>query len=110
MNKLSSAFATKTTSARKSSDTHSSDNIFTPTSDNKKRLRRSTPSITPDRRIAPRLAEERCKIFNDPVHKSIELDELCLRIIDTSQYKRLHGLKQLGVCDNVRSTASTSIN
>ena len=39
--------------------------------------------------------------YNDPIHHHIQLDRLSLRIIDTPQFQRLHGLKQLGVCDYV---------
>ena len=35
-------------------------------------------------------------IFNDPVHGHIELDPLCVAIIDTPQFQRLRRLKQLG--------------
>ena len=101
--KLASAF-TKQRSAVKTKESTS----FSPEADaNIARLKRlrSTPSITPERQpkyIAPReQVEERCKIFNDPIHGSVELDELCQRIVDTPQYKRLHGLKQLGVCEHV---------
>ena len=104
--KLASAF-TKQNSAVKTRGSTS----FSPEADEsiarqkRQRVERSTPSITPERQTrytAPRqVVEERCKIFNDPIHGSIELDELCLRIVDTPQYKRLHGLKQLGVCEHV---------
>ena len=39
--------------------------------------------------------------YNDPIHHHIQLDRLSLKIIDTPQFQRLHGLKQLGVCDYV---------
>lgn len=65
-----------------------------------------TPSITPDRNIKVKFLRPKAvndfKIFNDPIHKSIEFDEMCLRIVDTVEFKRLRGLKQLGVCDHVR--------
>ena len=41
------------------------------------------------------------KIFNDHVHSNIKLDGLCLRIIDTPEFQRLHMLKQNGTTDYV---------
>ena len=41
------------------------------------------------------------KWFNDPVHGNIVMEKLCLAIIDTPEYQRLQGMKQLGVCDRV---------
>jgi deoxynucleoside triphosphate triphosphohydrolase SAMHD1 len=41
------------------------------------------------------------KIFVDIIHKHINLEPICLKIIDTFQYQRLHKLKQLGTCDFV---------
>ena len=41
------------------------------------------------------------KWFNDPVHGNIIMEHLCLAIIDTPEYQRLQGMKQLGVCDRV---------
>ena len=41
------------------------------------------------------------KWFNDPVHGNIVMEDLCLAIIDTPEYQRLQGMKQLGVCDRV---------
>ncbi|XP_065828107.1 deoxynucleoside triphosphate triphosphohydrolase SAMHD1-like [Oscarella lobularis] len=38
------------------------------------------------------------KVFNDPIHGHIEIDPLCIRIIDTPQFQRLRSLKQLGGC------------
>jgi HD superfamily phosphohydrolase len=37
------------------------------------------------------------KIFNDPIHGSIELHWLLVKLIDTPQFQRLRRLKQLGV-------------
>lgn len=36
------------------------------------------------------------QIFNDPIHGHIELDPLCVRIVDTPQFQRLRNIKQLG--------------
>ncbi|XP_071957720.1 deoxynucleoside triphosphate triphosphohydrolase SAMHD1-like [Antedon mediterranea] len=38
------------------------------------------------------------KIFNDPIHGTIELHPLCVKIIDTVQFQRLRNIKQLGGC------------
>lgn len=48
------------------------------------------------------------KTFNDPIHKFIKLEGICLRIVDTYQFQRLHSLKQLGVCDYVFRGATHS--
>lgn len=36
------------------------------------------------------------QVFNDPVHGSIELSEICVKIIDTKWFQRLRYIKQLG--------------
>ena len=36
------------------------------------------------------------QVFNDPIHGSIELDPLLVKIIDTPQFQRLRKIKQLG--------------
>ena len=36
------------------------------------------------------------KIFNDQVHMNIKLEGICLRIVDTPEFQRLHMLKQNG--------------
>ncbi|KAK5936139.1 hypothetical protein CgunFtcFv8_027844, partial [Champsocephalus gunnari] len=36
------------------------------------------------------------KVFNDPIHGSMELHPLLVKIIDTPQFQRLRYLKQLG--------------
>ena len=41
-------------------------------------------------------------MFNDPIHGHIELDPICVLIIDTPQFQRLRRLKQLGVLWHVR--------
>uniref|UniRef100_A0A0B7AM80 HD domain-containing protein n=1 Tax=Arion vulgaris TaxID=1028688 RepID=A0A0B7AM80_9EUPU len=38
------------------------------------------------------------KIFNDPIHGSIQLHPVCLAVIDTPQFQRLRYVKQLGLC------------
>ncbi|KAI8924148.1 hypothetical protein BC831DRAFT_467066 [Entophlyctis helioformis] len=37
------------------------------------------------------------KVFNDPVHGHIELDDVCVQVMDTPQFQRLRSLKQMGV-------------
>ena len=37
------------------------------------------------------------QVFNDPIHGHIELDPLCVMMIDTPQFQRLRRLKQLGL-------------
>ncbi len=46
--------------------------------------------------------------FNDPIHGIIEMDGLCLSIIDTKEFQRLRELKQLGTCDFVYPGATHS--
>ncbi|XP_061082920.1 deoxynucleoside triphosphate triphosphohydrolase SAMHD1-like, partial [Conger conger] len=41
------------------------------------------------------------RVFNDPIHGSIELHPLLVSIIDTPQFQRLRHLKQLGATDFV---------
>ncbi|XP_061082924.1 deoxynucleoside triphosphate triphosphohydrolase SAMHD1-like [Conger conger] len=41
------------------------------------------------------------KVFNDPIHGSIELHTLLVSIIDTPQFQRLRHIKQLGATDFV---------
>ncbi|KAL2913224.1 hypothetical protein HK105_207226 [Polyrhizophydium stewartii] len=40
--------------------------------------------------------EDGGKVFNDPVHGHIELDDVCVQVIDTPQFQRLRNLKQTG--------------
>ncbi|XP_065817197.1 deoxynucleoside triphosphate triphosphohydrolase SAMHD1-like [Labrus bergylta] len=37
-----------------------------------------------------------CKVFNDPIHGSMDLHPLLIKIIDTPQFQRLRFIKQLG--------------
>ncbi|XP_033117256.1 deoxynucleoside triphosphate triphosphohydrolase SAMHD1-like [Anneissia japonica] len=37
-------------------------------------------------------------IFNDPIHGTILVHPLCVKIINTSQFQRLRQIKQLGCC------------
>ncbi|XP_071175498.1 deoxynucleoside triphosphate triphosphohydrolase SAMHD1-like isoform X1 [Mytilus edulis] len=46
------------------------------------------------------------KILNDPIHGTIELDPLLIKIIDTPQFQRLRNIKQLGGCYFVYPSAS----
>ena len=46
------------------------------------------------------------KTFNDPIHGRIEIPRACVRIIDTPQFQRLRGLKQLGLTSFVFSGAT----
>ncbi|TDG96860.1 hypothetical protein EPR50_G00234340 [Perca flavescens] len=36
------------------------------------------------------------KVFNDPIHGTVELHPLLIKIIDTPQFQRLRNIKQLG--------------
>ncbi|XP_071176559.1 deoxynucleoside triphosphate triphosphohydrolase SAMHD1-like [Mytilus edulis] len=46
------------------------------------------------------------KIFNDPIHGTIRLDPLLVKIIDTPQFQRLRNIKQLGGCYFVYPSAA----
>ncbi|CAC5388670.1 SAMHD1 [Mytilus coruscus] len=46
------------------------------------------------------------KIFNDPIHGTITLHPLLIKIIDTPQFQRLRNIKQLGGCYFVYPSAS----
>ncbi|XP_076110419.1 deoxynucleoside triphosphate triphosphohydrolase SAMHD1-like [Mytilus galloprovincialis] len=46
------------------------------------------------------------KIFNDPIHGTIMLDPLLVKIIDTPQFQRLRNIKQLGGCYFVYPSAA----
>ncbi|CAC5410617.1 SAMHD1 [Mytilus coruscus] len=46
------------------------------------------------------------KILNDPIHGTITLDPLLVKIIDTPQFQRLRNIKQLGGCYFVYPSAS----
>ncbi|XP_028427156.1 deoxynucleoside triphosphate triphosphohydrolase SAMHD1-like [Perca flavescens] len=37
-----------------------------------------------------------CQVFNDPIHGTVELHPLLIKIIDTPQFQRLRNIKQLG--------------
>lgn len=44
---------------------------------------------------------ERTKVFNDVIHSNIKLGGICLKIVDTPEFQRMHYLKQLGTADFV---------
>lgn len=46
------------------------------------------------------------KLLYDTIHGYIELDKLCLRIIDTPEFQRLRYIRQLGACHFVFPTAT----
>lgn len=46
------------------------------------------------------------KIFNDPIHGTIEMHPACISIIDTPQFQRLRHIKQLDTCYLVYPGAS----
>lgn len=48
-----------------------------------------------------RKIDEKITIINDPIWGPIELDPLCMRIINTPQFQRLRNIKQLGGCSFV---------
>ena len=108
MKSLSAAFSVGSPPSKSKFTEHNSADWPVIGSSSKKRPREEhlTPSITPDRNIKVKFlrpkAVTKFKIFNDPIHDSIQFDEMCLQIIDTVEFKRLRGLKQLGVCDHVR--------
>ncbi|GBG67702.1 hypothetical protein CBR_g830 [Chara braunii] len=47
-----------------------------------------------------------CKVFNDPIHKHMQIDRLCLDILDTPQMQRLRDIRQLGGVHYVFSSAN----
>ena len=106
--KLSAAFGQRSTPSKSRSSL--SQSVFSPDTTDRTRKRQreqgqdhATLPITPEKtnNCFGSTADNRSKIFNDPIHGGVELDEICLRIVDTAQFKRLKGLKQLGVCDHV---------
>ena len=38
------------------------------------------------------------KTIHDQIHGYIELQDICIKIIDTPEFQRLRDIKQLGVC------------
>ncbi|VDN99138.1 unnamed protein product [Rodentolepis nana] len=44
---------------------------------------------------------EKSKVFQDPVHGLIEVDQILLRFIDTPEFQRLRRLHQLGLANHV---------
>lgn len=72
-----------------------------------KRLRMDGPDIceeTPPRGRGGALPTSG-RLFNDAVHGHIEVDPLCVAIIDTEQFQRLRRLKQLGMASHVFPSA-----
>jgi HD-GYP domain-containing protein (c-di-GMP phosphodiesterase class II) len=81
-------------------------NAFTPKTQTAKRQKvEETPAVqipTLSTHDIPNLTlqHKECT-FKDPIHLFIPMSGLCLKIIDTPEYQRLHHLKQLGACDYV---------
>jgi hypothetical protein len=55
-------------------------------------------TIIPSTSIPHHISVQEGKHINDPIHHNIWMENLCLQIIDSPQFQRLHGLKQLGTC------------
>lgn len=50
---------------------------------------------------APAPSPRRPVSITDAIHRTIELHPLCAAIMDTPEFQRLRGVKQLGVCSHV---------
>lgn len=56
----------------------------------------------------PCLSMDSLTTFNDPVHKTIVVHPLCLKIIDTPEFQRLRNIRQCGICYFVYPSATHS--
>jgi hypothetical protein len=73
-----------------------------------KRGREGADMAFPLRKRSGRRRKKQAKRFNDSVHGFITMDPLCVAIIDTPEFQRLAGIKQLGACDHVFRGATHS--
>lgn len=74
-------------------DTNNNDIDFSDTKTDLLRFHNSNTSVK-------RIKHEE-NIFKDPIHQFIKMEDLCLKIIDSPQFQRLHHLKQLGTGDYI---------
>ena len=59
-------------------------------------MHRNVTRILKNEKWYRHLAANLLQVFNDCVHGHIEIDPLCVAIIDTPQFQRLRHIKQLG--------------
>ncbi|KAK0062604.1 deoxynucleoside triphosphate triphosphohydrolase SAMHD1 [Biomphalaria pfeifferi] len=64
-------------------------------------MKRSASQSRSEDVMATPSRNKKFRLFNDPVHGHIELNEACQLIVDTKQFQRLRNIKQLGFVDFV---------